>query len=48
MRAEIGYLRSLSDMNDDPRVRAEIQLLIVELERRIRESGNGHAAASQG
>jgi hypothetical protein len=46
MRTEIGHLRTLASMNTDPRVLAEIDALIHELERRIRLTGNGQTGMS--
>jgi hypothetical protein len=45
LREEIEHLRTLSALNTDQKVLAEIDALIHELERRIRLSGDGHAAS---
>ena len=44
MRIEIEHLRMLVGMTTDSKVLAKIEKLIQELERRLRQSGNGHAA----
>jgi hypothetical protein len=43
MRTEVAHLHTLATMTTDGAVLAEIQMLIDELERRIRRGGNGHA-----
>jgi hypothetical protein len=44
MRAELRHLRVLARLATDPKVLAEIDLLVQELERRIRRGGNGEDA----
>ena len=41
LREEIEHLRTLSALNTDQKVLAEIDALVRELERRIRQSGDG-------
>ena len=41
MRREIAHLRVLAAMSTDRLVLAELELLIKELEERLRQSGNG-------
>ena len=43
LRREIAHLRTLASMATDNNVLAEIGLVIEELERRLREAGNGSA-----
>jgi hypothetical protein len=45
MQKEIQHLRTLAAVNTNAKVLTEIQMLIDELERRIREGGNGHSAS---
>jgi hypothetical protein len=40
MREEVQHLRHLATLTTDPRVLAEVEALIRELERRIRQSGS--------
>jgi hypothetical protein len=45
MREEIRHLRTAAKMTTDPRVLAQIQMLIEELESRLGILSNGHGTA---
>jgi hypothetical protein len=43
LRRELAHMRALAETTTDALARAEVQLLIGELEERLRQSGNGAA-----